>query len=321
VEAIQHNVRKLSGLETQKVSKISQKYNLEKQIHQLESQLKKEKGLLAQFPMSEKKIHNRLASLREEVKIIEEKQRQLSIEQNDGLKTFGDTFINALKTAISIETKPNREETSSTIQNETNPLFVRIRKLETLLESKTKQYEELDKRVAKLSDELTKVQAPVVSADQLDATVGTAVDAAKIKLAGALKADIVASETKMIQEIGNVKFENSTFKSDVEENIKSQHKKLDEFRAEQEGKDQALPEFIASSVTTSIASKVEEQIAEQLQHFTQRQDALGNDVKSLTEGQETLEKGLKEIQETLQRSIDHTNGSGMISPILEFAAS
>lgn len=332
VEAIQYNVRKLSGLETQKVSKMSQKFNIEKQIHQLESQLKKGKDILGQFPISEKKIHNKLASLREEVKNIEEKQRLLSTEQSDSLKTFSDAFLNAIKTAVPTETKPNREETSSALQNEVNALVVRIRKLETSLESKTKQNEELDNRVARLSDELTKVQAPVVSADQLDATVGTAIDAAKMKLAGVLKADIAASETKLIQEIGNVKVDNSTFKSDVEENIKSQHKKLDEFRAEQEGKDQALPKFIASSVATSIASKIKDQIAERLERVTQGQVALGNDIKSLTEGRETLEKSLKSLterQETLEKAMSQftsqidaklniTNGSGKISQSLDF---
>src|SRR5215469_10505182 len=80
VEAIQYNLRKVSGLETQKVSKINQKFNLDKQIHQLESQLKKEKGLLGQFPISEKKNHQKLANLREEAKSIEDKQRQLATE-------------------------------------------------------------------------------------------------------------------------------------------------------------------------------------------------------------------------------------------------
>jgi len=306
MEAIQYNIRKVSGLETQKVSKISQKFNLEKQIHQLESQLKKEKSLLGQFPISEKKTHQKLASLRDEAKTIEDKQRQLATEQSDSLKTFNDAFINALKTVVSTEAKPNREETSSALQNEVDTLLARVRKLETSLESKTKQNEKLDARVTRLSDELAKVQAPVASADQLDAAVGAAVDAAKIKLASALKADIAASETKLIQEIENAKNENATIKSDVEESIKSQHKKLNEFRAEQEGKDRALPTFIASSVTTSIASNLKEQIAEQLERVTQRQETLENGLKSLNEGRETLEKSLKSLterQKTLEKDM------------------
>src|SRR5579871_1217510 len=166
VETIQYNVRKLCGLETQKASKMNQKHNLEKQIYQLESQLKKGKGLLGQFPVSEKKIHQRLADLREEMNTIEEERRQLSVGQNDCVKTFSDAFINALKTTVTTETKSNREETSSTLQNEINALVVRIQKLETSVENKTKQNEELDKRVAKLSDELAKAQAPLVSADK-----------------------------------------------------------------------------------------------------------------------------------------------------------
>ncbi len=333
VEAIQYNVRKLSGLEAQKVSKISQKFHLEKQIHQLESQLKKEKILLGQFPISEKKIHQRLASLREEVKTIEEKQRQLSTEQSDSLKTFSDAFVNALETAFFTETNPvpNRDETSSALQNEIDTLVGRVRKLEISLENKTKQNEELDNRLTRLNGELTKAQAPVVPAGQLDATVGAAIDAAKIQLAGALKADISASETKLMQEIGNVKFENSTFKSDVEENFKSQHKKLDEFRAEQKG-NQARPKFIASSVTTSIAAS--EQIEEQLEHVTKRQEASQKDIKEMQEtitqkfaaATETMSR-LTSSYDSLQRSIDQmdatlnvSNGSGKISQTLEFAA-
>ena len=319
VEAVQYNMRKLSGLETQKVNKISQKFNLEKQIHLLESRLKKEKGILSQFPIVEKKIHQRLADLREEMRIIEEKQRQLATEQNDSQKTFNDAFVNALKTAVSSETKPNHDEISSAPHNDVDILLTRVRKLETLLESKAKQYDALDTQVTRLSDELVKVQAPVASADQLDA-VSAAVDTAKIKLAGALKADIAASETKLIQEMESTK-------SEVEESIKSLHKKLNEFRAEQKGKDQALPTFIASSVTTSIASNLKEQIAEQLGRVTQRQETLEKGLKSLTEGretlekslkslterQETLEKGVKELQESLKRSIDQINATQKIA--------
>lgn len=336
VELIQYNIRKLSGLETQKVSKISQKFNLEKQIHQLESQLQKEKALLGQFPISDKKINQKLANLREEVKIIEEKQRQLSTEQSDGLKTFNDAFVHALKTSVSTEINLHREETSPAFQKKSDALFVRVRNLETSLESKIKENEKLDNRVTKLGEELARARGSAISAEKLHKTVITAMDTTQTKLTVDLKADIAASESELIRKIDNVKSESAKLKSDVEKSIKSQDEKLDEFQAKQEGKDQTLRQFIALNVTNGIASKVKEQIEAEL--------------KPLTETQETLKKGLKEMQETitqkvaaataamssrsnstnsnesLKRSIDQidatlnvTNGSGKISQTFDSA--